>query len=511
MPIAFEQIPPDILVPMFYAEVTPAPSPIAPALRICLIGHRNTLSTKNLGTATNEVLYPLTGGASNTNSAARLFGAGSQLHMMYDVARANAPFAEIWGIAIDEAVGAVAATGSIEFTTTPTKTLSGTYKVHIAGRAVTMAVRVGDTKADLATRLIGAINNQSLPVRATIDPSDTEIVILTARWNGLTGNDIQIKHASPFGDSSLATIATITQMSGGSGELEAGSALAPIGDVEFDIFVAAPLGNTAHAEFEDFMDHVSGRWSPYKQLYGHVFSAVRGNYATQLAKGNAYNDPHMSIIGVNGSQQAVWEWAAALAGVAAVHWSAPPEVSRPLQTLALKGVYAHWNEAAWFDITERNALLKAGISTIKVANDANVLIDRVRTLRKRSPSGQLDPSWADAVTLFQAMFFVRFMRRLISNTYPRAALTNSPVGINGFTSPSQIKATLIHGYQLLVSVGLVENTSAFIANLVVERNAFDANRVDVYCKPDLANQLRIVAVLVETHLELIDVGPEAEA
>lgn len=44
-------------------------------------------------------------------------------------------------------------------------------------------------------------------------------------------------------------------------------------------------------------------------------------------------------------------------------------------------------------------------------------------------------------------------------------------------------------------------------DIIVERDEFDANRVNVFMRPDFANQLRIVAALVEEnlHLESYDV------
>ena len=50
-------------------------------------------------------------------------------------------------------------------------------------------------------------------------------------------------------------------------------------------------------------------------------------------------------------------------------------------------------------------------------------------------------------------------------------------------------------------MGLVENMDLFKANLIVERNANDPNRVDILFPPDLINQLRIMAMLVEFRLQ----------
>ena len=49
--------------------------------------------------------------------------------------------------------------------------------------------------------------------------------------------------------------------------------------------------------------------------------------------------------------------------------------------------------------------------------------------------------------------------------------------------------------------GLVENLAAFKANLIVERDDNDPNRVNVLYPPDLVNQLRVFAVLNQFRLQ----------
>ena len=49
--------------------------------------------------------------------------------------------------------------------------------------------------------------------------------------------------------------------------------------------------------------------------------------------------------------------------------------------------------------------------------------------------------------------------------------------------------------------GLVEDIRAFKANLLVERDPNDPNRVNVLYPPDLINQLRIFAVLAQFKLQ----------
>lgn len=68
-------------------------------------------------------------------------------------------------------------------------------------------------------------------------------------------------------------------------------------------------------------------------------------------------------------------------------------------------------------------------------------------------------------------------------------------------TPSIIKSELIAAYSDLMEAGLVENMDAFKQYIVVERNATDPNRLDVLFPPDLVNQLRIFAMLVQFRLQ----------
>ena len=129
----------------------------------------------------------------------------------------------------------------------------------------------------------------------------------------------------------------------------------------------------------------------------------------------------------------------------------------------------------------------------------------MRTLRKTNVYGDPDVSWADAITMFQTQYFVRSMRAHIQSTFPRCALTDVPTGINGFASVQQIATAILHNYRMLEGAGLVENFGLFAQYLIVERDLYDRNRVNCLMRPDMVNQLRVVAALVETHLQ-IDIG-----
>ncbi|MNU05066.1 Phage tail sheath protein [compost metagenome] len=64
-----------------------------------------------------------------------------------------------------------------------------------------------------------------------------------------------------------------------------------------------------------------------------------------------------------------------------------------------------------------------------------------------------------------------------------------------------IRGELVAAYRSLEALGIVENTEAFKANLVVERDATNPNRLNVLYPPDLVNQLRVFALLYQFRLQ----------
>jgi phage tail sheath gpL-like len=507
MALSFEAIPADVKLPLFYAEVTPGAEPAAPNLRMCLIGYANR-NGYGPGTGVLDLPYLIT-----RTDATTLFGRGSMLEMMYNRARDQAPWAEIWAIAVSEAEDAIQSVGTINVTHAATNHRNGIAAIYIAGNRVQVRVRPTDTAAEIAANLSSSINQAGTYVKATVSGSE---ITLTCRWAGGTGNEIKVTYVGPHGRRSANTpeaaltryLTSIVQMSGGDGDLEPQNTYATLDTYSFQVFVLpGPGGASRMTATQNFMDGIAGRWSPFKQQYGHFFSANIGDVAALQTFGETYEDPHHSVLGIWKSINPPWEWASAVAAVATTHWAAPPELSRPLQTLELRGLYIGSDDDQSFNPEERNLLLNSGISTIHVNDDTTCHIDRIRTLRKHNAYDDPDQAWADAVLMFQAMYFVRSMRTTITTAFPRCALTDRPTGINGFTSPPEIRIVLIQHYKNLEALGLVENSNLFAQFLIVERDLIDRNRVNVLMRPDFVNQLRVVAAIVETHLELDPTDP----
>jgi phage tail sheath gpL-like len=128
MAVSFNYIPAGngVRVPLFYAEMDNSQAGyFTQSLRSLLIGQKLAA-----GSAVANVPYLVT----SESQAIALFGAGSMLERMLDMYRLSDPTGELWCMAVADAGGGVAATGTI--TVTGPATAAGTINLYIAGQRV---------------------------------------------------------------------------------------------------------------------------------------------------------------------------------------------------------------------------------------------------------------------------------------------------------------------------------------------------------------------------------------
>jgi phage tail sheath gpL-like len=487
----FDNIPSNIMVPLFYAEFKSGGSPYAGNPRLLLIGQKTTA-----GAATVSQPY---GPISSEADAVAQFGLGSMLHMMYRVARRNAPFQPIWALPLADPAGA-ASTGIISIDTAPAVTGAGV--VRIMGRRLAVQVNAADTNAQVAANVITAINAANLPVTALVDGTNAYKVNLTARHVGLAaGATINVTLPTDVANVLTATNTTITPMSGGTGSPVLTTPLANLSSDEYDWVVSPYTDATSLNAVKDFLNDSAGRWSPMQQLYGHHTTVSFGSLSTLATLGNGRNSQHECIVGVQASPVPAWEWAAGIGAIEALHLANPPELSRPLQSLVIDGVMPADVRSQNWSKSDRQALYVAGIAACKVDRAGNVLIDRMVTTYKTNGAGAPDATFRDIETMAQGMYTIRYLRSAVLNKWGRAALADDDPFNVGLATPRKVKLDMIHAYKDLVALGVAENADVFAQNVTVQRNALDANRLDVYFPEDVVNQLRIFASSIVAFLQ----------
>jgi phage tail sheath gpL-like len=489
--VAFSNVPNNLLTPFWFAEINSGGSPFDGNPRLLLVGQKLAG-----GSATAAV--PV-GPIQSQQEADALFGVGSMLSDQFKFARLAAPAQPIWALPLADPAGN-AAGGSYSLGAAPGVTGAGV--LYVMNRRLTFQINAADTAAQVATNLAAAINAAGLAVTAAVDGTTTTKVNITARHVGTLGNSILLEIASDEPNALTAANTTIVAMTGGTGVPALDTPLANCGDTEFDYISGGYSDSVSLASVEAFLSDVNGRWSYAKQTYGGYFSANFGTLSANVTLGNAHNDPHVSVMGSQVSPSPLWQWAASYAGVACVHLSSAPELSRPLQTLELPGIAAPRDRSLWWAQPDRQALYADGIAGYKVDVDGTVRIDRAVTTYQQTAAGVGDATFRDVETMFQSMYAVRYLRSAVSNNHARQSLADeNPYNVPEMATPKSIRNTLVHAYNDLVALGVAENQDVFAQYLVVTRNAEDANRVDAYIPIDFVNQLRVFAANITAFLQ----------
>lgn len=496
MPVPFNNIPSTLRVPLFYAEMdnSQANGSATGVRRALLVGHKLAAGTGN-----NNQPYIV----ASVNQAIGLFGRGSMLARMMALYRANDSFGEVWCIAVAEPAAGAIATGTV--TTAGVATAAGTINLYVAGQRVQVPVLLGDTANTVATNIAAAIAAAlDLPTTAA---AVAAVVTLTAKWKGLTGNDITMvdSFAGSAGGESLPPGITLAYsaatLAGGTAAPVLTPVISAMGDDEYD-FIGHPFTDTTSLDaFATELNDTTGRWSFNRQVYGHAYSAQRGTLGVLVAAGTLRNDQHTTLSGIDADcPNPAYEYCAAYTARNAVFLNA--DAARPTQTGVLTGLLLP-RAGKRFLFTERQSLLTYGIATSYVAGGA-LRVERAITTYQKNAFSQADVSYLDSETLHTSAYVLRRLRNIVTSKYPRHKIADDGTRFgpgSAIVTPAVIRGELISEYAKMEYEGYVENASAFAANLIVERPANDPNRINVLYPPDYINQLRVFAVLNQFRLQ----------
>jgi phage tail sheath gpL-like len=515
MPVSFNSIPANWKMPLYWVEVDPSMAGY-PRSRLTSLIIGTMLPT---GTAVPNVPIPVPSQA----DARQLFGFGSMLDNMVEAFTKNNFAQELWVVPVPEAAAGVKAQASMTVTTPAT--VAGTLPIYIAGRRVQVFVAAGETVGVTGGKIVAAINKDpSMPVVATNPSTDSPAITLSCKWKGVEGNDIDVRLAYggllaseqvPLG-LGITFVPALTggalgvKLAGGTGSPDITQALVNLGDEVYEYVATGFTDSTSLSLLEhEYGFGDDGRWGWLRQLYGHVFGAVRGKGATDqwgyselIQYGPQNNSGVLSLMAVEtGSPTPVWNWAAAYAAKAARALLNDP--ARPLQTLELETCLPAPKHQR-FDKAQCNNLAGVGIATQSVNANNIPAIMRESTTYQKNLYGQGDDAYELVPTLATLAALFRSQRHAITSKYPRHKLADDGTRFGAgqaIVTPKIIKAELVAQYRFDEFLGRVENAVAFKQNLIVERDPNDPNRVNVLYPPDLINQLRIFAVLAQFRLQ----------
>lgn len=481
MAITFDRIPANLRVPGVYTEINNQ----AATNGAQMLEYRRLLIGTMLPAGEAVANVPVQ--CLSVAQAETLAGRGSVLAGMVAAAISSDQFTDLWLLPLADPSAGAAATATV--TITGPATSSGTLNFYIAGRKVQVPVANAAAATAIATNLAAAINaDGSLPVTAA---AASEVVTLTARNKGETGNSLDARVNYYQEQNPPGTGYTITAFTGGSGNPDITNALSGLGGSWFQAWASAysDTANLVALESEQ-----NDRWGPLEETEGHVFVAIKDTVAGLGTIGNGRNSEHLTIVGATAEPMPAYEKAAETMSIWAFAVSNDP--ARPVQNLpytwCLPAV-----DGARLTLTERNVLLYDGIATTYVTSGGVMQAERLITTYKQNAAGGTDPSYLDSETLATLLYLRHNLKDRIKQKYPRSKLADDGNRFGAgqdIVTPKSFKAELVAWASEMLTLGLVENIDTFKQLTIVERNLTDRNRLDGLVVPDLVNQLRIIAL-----------------
>ena len=498
--ISFNNIPETIRTPGTYVEVDNSRALkglTANPHKVLIMGQKH----KTEGNAVLKTLYAIT----RDNLADGYFGAGSNLARMCNLFKKNNQITELYALALSG--GTATASAVVHFSvalshaTGVVSTNNEIIHLMINGSNIDLTLTSGWSVGQVNSAIRTLINaNSNLPCVASTNAASA--LTLECVNSGVIGNLLDVRFNYYQGQSNPTCFADSILLSNfgvggvGIGSPDISDAWTVIDAEQFQHIIIPWIDDTNLDALETELER---RFKPLEDKQGHAYVNTRGTYASCTTEGNARNSPHTTYMGAYNSPTDPAEWSAALGAVAGYSLNSDP--ARPLHTLKLGRVLPPPSSDR-FTREERDLLLYDGISTFTVDTTGNVLIERLITTYQTNVLGIPDASYLDIETLFtlneiRYQYKARMQTRFIA-TRQKLADDSFPAqpGMN-IVRPKDVKAETISLFTLLQSKGLIENLDSFIDNLVVERNATDVNRVDVLLPPDLVNQFRILAGVIQ--------------
>jgi len=425
------------------------------------------------------------------SQAKALFGEGSILHKMakkYFSFKRGAP--ALYAIAVTEPVGAKA-TAAINVT--GTATASGSLNIFIAGSFRSIPVNSGDTDAVLATRIVSEFNkildNNFTLVVDGVDPS---LVNITARHNGIYGNELNVRINYLQGEANPAGItAAITAFANGTGNAD----LSTINDIlgeDYYNFIAFTdpvktvidfIGNelTARAS-ATYMQHSIG-------IVGKTSTA--GNFTTFMSN---INQPRIAVRANDGKVMPNFERAAYDMAFLAYSAQIKPALGTS-EELIPDDLPAPAVDR--YSRAERESILADGGSVDKIMNE-QVFIDRYRT-SATTEDGQETTKFDDFSFLLGQSYAVWYFQKALKQfqnavsydeDLPQPANSSVPL-----VNTNILKAAMSQAGLELAQGAYIENLAEFKSTLQVTRAS--ADRFDILAKVNYSNSVYILALGLE--------------
>lgn len=478
MSISFTLMPSSWRVPGTYVEIDPTNAlgiQAGAPHRVLLLG----IKSSSGATAVEGQIYPI---FSQTTGDA-LFNANSMLADICRKFKKVNTVANVFAMALNEASGGVAASGSFAFAGTATAT--GSLRIRIGDKRITVPVASGTTAAVAAGNLNTAV--AGTPLLSMTSAVSTGTITVSARHKGTHGNEVSIDVESlPPG-----ITVTVTQPASGATNPDANLAVTALDEQVYDTIVTGITDAANMLILENEMDR---RWGPLVKQPGMVIAAKAGTQGALTTYGTARNSPYSCVMGTGTSPTPPWTWAAQVAARdAQICDTANP--NKPRLGLTLPDCEAPPGLTA-FDASQRNLLLFDGISTYLIDQSGRVSIESLITTYQVNASGQPDATFLDIATPRTLSLITKELLQLGSK-FSDALLapdgTKAAPGVKVMT-PALMRGILIAHNDSLEARAITKDSKGFATDLIVELDPLDVSRLNANPSHRIVGGLKVLAI-----------------
>lgn len=462
------------------AEQVPAQMPY----RVLLLGQKTAA-----GTGTPDTAYLVR----SVGEVQELAGRKSVLRHMAEWWFRGNTSTEVWVGLLSDPVAGAQADGYLEVTGTAEE--DGILHIYAGGETLPgvhfkIPIDEGDTQNGIATKIADAINaDLDASVTAAVDGVILNRVNLTYVHKGHIGNSFKLFLNVREGEVFPAGLTvTASGLADGTDSPDLAGIFGGVTNTWFNLIVhpfhdLVPLGQL-DAELTD-------RNGPTKSMDGVAIGAIGGElgFGGIISLMDDLNSRFLCLAATWEFPTNAYQIAAALGAIVAIEGAKDPGL--PYNTVGVRGVLRPAEDAIW-GTDERDLLLKAGASTLKVTRSGEVQIERLVTTYKFNAADQPDKSYKSLETMLTLSYLRYSARARLASKYSRSKVAADGTPIQPgqkVVTPSIVRSELVGWFGEMQGKGLVQNEEAFKANLVVQLDPENPGIIQALIPPDLIRQL----------------------
>jgi phage tail sheath gpL-like len=405
----------------------------------------------------------------DAETAAALFGRGSQAHRMVANAIQANPYVSLFVMPIADSGTGVAATATV--TVTGTATANGSVTVTIGDDDVVVPVTSADAQNAIAANIKAAIDAYiNTPVSRSVAAN---VVTLTALNKGTVGNNLRL--AATSGAPGVAV--AVTAFAGGLNDPALTTPLANAFPSSYEIYCVPYADATSLGALKTHLSNVS---NAIEQRGAIGVYATVGTLSAATTLAAALNSERLTGGFLKNGYTPQEEMAAAYAAMIAFE----EDPARPLNTLTLTGVRVPLISDR-LTRTEQESCLYNGVTPFEWQPGEVVGIVRAITTYTVNAASVADVSWLDLTTIRTMEYVRKACRERISLRFPREKLSDK--------TAQRVRSELIDVLLKIEELEIIEKVQDNLPGLIVERDLQNVNQLNAKIPTDVVNGLHIFA------------------